>query len=695
MTKEQNRDFAETWGEVTLGSSKIPVRLLAVWLGAIAWIIATIIFTGTQGIIAFSLNVAYLLALIAVCKATRTVPLKRLALCFFLGGVTLGVVALIMQPFVQLLGTSSPLRPFLIPIVEESFKLLPLALIIFRGRKFTTWTLGMSDLMLLGASSGAGFAFVEDAHIHKTIGWQTLSSWLPATDIVNGHVVAGHGIWTALAGSTIAAALFLRQRGSIAWIVAVSGLGWSVFDHIVVNYAQLNSDWAVNVFTFLTGNGIISIVLFVVALCASVAFDLYINFSSLPKFAEFGLPSAKERSDSLTSIWEFILDRRRLAYAYFRYQRSTGAYHDQLSGVVAVLAQCLINGHKPRAQPKEQAAPAQKELPGKTPVAALPLASAAPPPNLENTPGTMVTQSHSNPQNQGELFAVAIEDIDLPERYFVISELSQGGMGVIYRAQHRMTGKKLAIKILHPHVARNQQNIRRFEQEAKAASLLKHPNLVDVLDFGVTSKNIPFLVMDLIEGNSLQSDIRDKGPLSFNRFLNIFIQCCDALSHAHKRGVIHRDLKPSNMLLTVKDDGSDFIKIVDFGIAKVVANDGGITQELTRTGDIVGSPLFMSPEQCMGNHLDSRSDVYSIGCVMYNTITGHLPFMGQNAVQTIFKQLNEMPVRPKNLRPDVPDSIEMLIFKSIQKDPAGRYSSMEEIQHELMRIKSVLYGELV
>jgi serine/threonine-protein kinase len=109
----------------------------------------------------------------------------------------------------------------------------------------------------------------------------------------------------------------------------------------------------------------------------------------------------------------------------------------------------------------------------------------------------------------------------------------------------------------------------------------------------------------------------------------------------------------------------------------------------------VGSPLFMSPEQCMGNHLDIRSDVYSIGCVMYNTITGHLPFMGQNAVQTIFKQLNEMPVRPKNLRPDVPDSIEMLIFKSIQKDPAGRYSSMDEIQHELMRIKSVLYGELV
>src|SRR5262249_20809028 len=158
-------------------------------------------------------------------------------------------------------------------------------------------------------------------------------------------------------------------------------------------------------------------------------------------------------------------------------------------------------------------------------------------------------------------------------------------------------------------------------------------------DFGLTKNQMPFLVMELIEGTNLHREIRDSGPLSLPRFLTIFIQASDALSHAHKRGVIHRDIKPGNMILEKTDDGSDFIRIVDFGIAKFIKQEGHETQQITPPGDSFGSPLYMSPEQCMGLNVDFRSDIYSLGCVMYECITGRPPLMGMNSIQTIFKQI--------------------------------------------------------
>jgi serine/threonine-protein kinase len=283
-------------------------------------------------------------------------------------------------------------------------------------------------------------------------------------------------------------------------------------------------------------------------------------------------------------------------------------------------------------------------------------------------------------------------ELKLPGQYIILSQLSAGGMGIIYRAKHRHTGANLAIKVLHPHIAKQAVNVIRFEQEAKAACALNHPNLVVVHDFGVTPDAVPYLVMDLIEGESLQKSVVMKGVLPYWRFLNIFEQACSALGHAHSRGVIHRDIKPSNILISTDETGQDMVRIVDFGIAKIVHKDGSPVEDLTRTGDLVGSPLYMSPEQCMGNTLDPRSDIYSLGCVMYFAITGATPFVGKNAVQTIFKHLHEMPTRPADLRPDVPEPIEQIIFRAVQKHPDQRFSGAEEMMAALQRAREMGVG---
>jgi serine/threonine protein kinase len=166
-----------------------------------------------------------------------------------------------------------------------------------------------------------------------------------------------------------------------------------------------------------------------------------------------------------------------------------------------------------------------------------------------------------------------------------------------------------------------------------------------------------------------------------------------ALGHAHSRGVIHRDIKPSNILIQ-KEEG-DLVRIVDFGIAKLVQKDGTATEELTRTGDLVGSPLYMSPEQCLGNSLDARSDIYSLGCVMYFVLTGQEPFMGKNAVQTIFKHLHEMPSRPTDLRPGMPAQIEQIIFRALQKNPDNRFSSADEVAAALEAARQAGVGNIV
>ncbi|MBK9201885.1 MAG: serine/threonine protein kinase [Candidatus Obscuribacter sp.] len=223
--------------------------------------------------------------------------------------------------------------------------------------------------------------------------------------------------------------------------------------------------------------------------------------------------------------------------------------------------------------------------------------------------------------------------------YRLLERIGEGGMSVVYRAVHQHLGREVAIKILHPHLVTNKSSLDRFKQEAKAVSQLHHKSVVTIHDFGLTEDNRPYLVMDLLVGKSLSELIKAKGRIEQEQALPIFLQIAEALAYTHNAGIIHRDLKPSNVLILPPDQ----VRIVDFGIAKLQTQEGGDTAALTQTGEVFGSPLYMSPEQCKGERLDSRSDIYSMGCLMYEVLTGKPPVNGSNMLEILYRHMNELP----------------------------------------------------
>lgn len=272
------------------------------------------------------------------------------------------------------------------------------------------------------------------------------------------------------------------------------------------------------------------------------------------------------------------------------------------------------------------------------------------------------------------------------QNFRIISKLGAGGMSVVYRAHNEMLRKDVAIKVLHPHLVTNRLFLERFRQEAQAASQIDHENVVRIMDFGITAGNRPFIVMDYLEGLSLADMIKKEGPLELDRAINIFVQLADALSYAHQKGIIHRDLKPSNVIIVQRrKQGGEVAKIVDFGIAKLLPHEGGDAAALTQTGDVFGSPLYMSPEQCKGEKLDARSDIYSLGCLMYETLTGVTPINGANMLEILYRHMNEMPKSMKKAAPSIsiPKPVEAIIFKALAKEPTNRYPSMDELRQDL------------
>ena len=281
-------------------------------------------------------------------------------------------------------------------------------------------------------------------------------------------------------------------------------------------------------------------------------------------------------------------------------------------------------------------------------------------------------------------------DLDgkLSNQYEFLSEIGSGGMGVIYKARHVALNQIVAIKMLHNNRL-DEISIRRFQQEAKAVTALDHPSIVRVRDFGVTDSGQPHMVLDFIEGDTLSKAIEKTAGLPLAESLDIFIQACDALEHAHIRGVLHRDLKPSNIMLVPRSSGA-LVKIVDFGIAKINDPDHeSAVLNLTQTGEVFGSPLYMSPEQASGTKLDSRSDVYSFGCVMYETLTGAPPFVGGSSIETIFRQLNDQAptLREGSLGKEFPPEIEFIVAKALEKKPEDRFQSMAELKGKLLNLK--------
>jgi CheY-like chemotaxis protein len=270
------------------------------------------------------------------------------------------------------------------------------------------------------------------------------------------------------------------------------------------------------------------------------------------------------------------------------------------------------------------------------------------------------------------------------DRYQIVSVLGKGSTGIIYKSRHIFLNRFVALKVLHPQLISDGESVARFKREAQAVSCLSHPNIIAVYDFGITSSGLPYLAMDYAEGETLAYRLSVQDHLSVEQALPIFIQAADALGHSHERGVIHRDVKPGNMLLVSNAPlKGESLKLVDFGIAKVAR--GGAAMQVTQNGDILGSPLYMSPEQCMGLDLDPRTDIYSLGCVMYITLTGKEPFVGDNVLDTMYRRTVEE-VRPfSDIRNDLeyPKMLETIVLEALKRERNRRYQTMRELQTDL------------
>lgn len=268
----------------------------------------------------------------------------------------------------------------------------------------------------------------------------------------------------------------------------------------------------------------------------------------------------------------------------------------------------------------------------------------------------------------------------LDGRYRLDKLIGEGGMGDVYRATHIHIDTEFAVKLLKPDFVANQTAIKRFRLEAKAAGRIHHPNAVRVTDFGVTPERIVYLVMELVQGQSLRSLMRNEKRLDYLRTVNIVRQICGAVDAAHRGGVIHRDLKPDNILIEKVHD-TERVKVLDFGIAKL--KETKTDAFLTQAGTIIGTPQYMSPEQCQGKNLDPASDIYSIGILLYEMLSGAVPFDGESVLQVVYDQLHAPPRHLRELSPNLPEPLAQVVMRALEKEPAERQSTAIELSDEL------------
>ncbi len=308
--------------------------------------------------------------------------------------------------------------------------------------------------------------------------------------------------------------------------------------------------------------------------------------------------------------------------------------------------------------------------------------------------------------------AVLVEEEDMARlgtlvgNYRLDKILGRGGMGTVYSGEHVYIKKPVAVKVLHPQFARYTEAVNRFLREARAASSINHPNIVDVTDFGLLGEGVVYFVMEYLDGKSLEDVIEREGAVELHRALNIGNQMALALEAAHEQGVIHRDLKPDNVMLlprpgrrdlvrvvpsdqlnpemmTERESTWDFVKLLDFGIAKVLIPDELIAE--TVQGAVFGTPEYMSPESARGEDVDHRADVYSLGVIMFDMLTGRPPFEAQQANEVLQMQIHRPPPSPREFAPhrEITEAAEKVILKAMQKDPARRYQSMTELRTDL------------
>ncbi|MFH2007585.1 MAG: serine/threonine-protein kinase [bacterium] len=274
-------------------------------------------------------------------------------------------------------------------------------------------------------------------------------------------------------------------------------------------------------------------------------------------------------------------------------------------------------------------------------------------------------------------------------KYEITRLIGEGGMGAVYEAHHKFIGRKVAVKFLHAQYATNPQAIQRFLQEAQIAGSLGHANICEVTDIGRTEDGAPYMLMPLLKGCSLGEEMNAlDGLLPTSRVFDIIYQTLTALQRAHDEGIVHRDLKPDNIFLTHMGDREDFVKILDFGISKIVSGTGsmpGVSGGLTTTGMVLGTPYYMAPEQAKGaKDLDHRVDIYAVGVILYELLTGQTPFQAESYNEIIVKIVMEPFPTPRSINARIPVAVEEVVLKAMARDPGERFKSARDFKHALL-----------
>ena len=264
--------------------------------------------------------------------------------------------------------------------------------------------------------------------------------------------------------------------------------------------------------------------------------------------------------------------------------------------------------------------------------------------------------------------------------YRVVQQLGEGAMGVVCLAEHPIMGRRVAIKLLHPVLSANPDVVTRFFNEARAINMIAHENIVEILDFGQTNSGQPYFIMELLEGEPL-SELIARGPIDAAQVAVIADQMCQALGAVHAKGIVHRDLKPENVHLVTKADGSLQVKILDFGVAKILVSAEGLQSAKTGTGLLMGTPLYMSPEQCNGaSPIDHRADIYALGVMLFEMLAGRPPFVAEGLGE-LFALHMYRPAQPlAELAPHVPPHVAAAVMKALAKAPDDRFQSMDELR---------------